>query len=224
MSVSLRRIADSIGTDPSRMNPSLIRHMLLDFGGVLFEIDFDRMQRRMAAMRPGNSPIDYAKESQHEAFTLLETGRIDGQEFAAQLKAAYALSGSIDDIIDTWNYLLVGVYPGREQWVEKLAQSYDLALLSNTNAVHFEAFAGPSAGVFAPMRHIFLSYEMGMRKPNDDIYLTALETMGWQAEETLFVDDSRQNIEAAARLGIQTYWIEQASDFERMAAQFTAVG
>lgn len=194
--------------------------MLLDFGGVLFEIDFARMQKRMEAMRPGGKPIDYSKESQHEAFTLLETGHIDGATFAAQLKAAYELSGSIEEIINTWNYLLVGVYPGRAQLISRLAQSFDLALLSNTNAVHFEAFAAPSSAVFAPMQHIFLSYEMGMRKPNDDIYLTALKTMGWQPAETLFVDDSRQNIEAARKLGIQTFWIEEAADFERMVAEF----
>jgi glucose-1-phosphatase len=222
MSVSLCSSITFITYDPFYMNPSQIRHLLLDFGGVLFEIDFDRMQRRMADMRPDGNKIDYAKESQHEAFTLLETGRIDGPEFATQLKAAYDLSGSIEEIIDTWNYLLVGVYPGREQLVARLAQSYDIALLSNTNSVHFDAFSGPSAGVFAPMQHIFLSYEMGMRKPNDDIYLAALETMGWQAAETLFVDDSRPNIETAQRLGIQTFWVEQASDVERLAEQLAA--
>ncbi len=206
------------------MNHTSVRHILLDFGGVLFNINFDRMQARMAEMSPSGAGILYDKKSQHEAFTLLEIGKIEGTDFASQLKEAYGLTGSIQEIIDTWNYLLVGIYDGREALVGQLAKQYDLALLSNTNAVHFAHFAKESQGVFSQLQHLFLSYEMGMRKPNDDIYLTALEQMGWKASETLFVDDSIQNIEAAQSLGIQTFWVEQASDFERMVAEFTTEG
>lgn len=51
-------------------------------------------------------------------------------------------------------------------------------------------------------RDIVVSGEVRMRKPNDDIYLHALEKFGLEASEAVFVDDLDENIETANRLGL----------------------
>ena len=43
------------------------------------------------------------------------------------------------------------------------------------------------------------SYEMGICKPDAQIFLTALKEDGFKPEETVFVDDSLKNIEAAKK-------------------------
>jgi putative hydrolase of the HAD superfamily len=63
---------------------------------------------------------------------------------------------------------------------------------------------------------------MGVRKPDPEIYLRALAHAGWKAEETLFADDSQANIEAAQALGLQTWWIREHEDFDRMAEALLA--
>jgi putative hydrolase of the HAD superfamily len=47
------------------------------------------------------------------------------------------------------------------------------------------------------------SYQLGMAKPDPAIYLHALEKLGTQPEETLFIDDKQVNIDAARDLGIR---------------------
>lgn len=80
-----------------------------------------------------------------------------------------------------------------------------LGVLSNNNAMHWELLSVrlPNLDVF---EHVFLSHEMGLRKPDAAAFEHALNTMGVQAAETVFIDDLPDNIEAAARLGFKTIW------------------
>jgi putative hydrolase of the HAD superfamily len=48
------------------------------------------------------------------------------------------------------------------------------------------------------------SYQLRMAKPDPAIYRYALEKLGAQPEETLFIDDRQVNVEAAAALGMKT--------------------
>jgi putative hydrolase of the HAD superfamily len=47
------------------------------------------------------------------------------------------------------------------------------------------------------------SYQLGIAKPNPAIYRHTLDKLGVQPEETLFIDDKQENVEAAQALGIQ---------------------
>jgi len=53
--------------------------------------------------------------------------------------------------------------------------------------------------------HFYLSHEMKMRKPNTDIFAYVLKKHSLVAQETLFVDDTKENTAAAKRLGIQVW-------------------
>ncbi|MEZ4776328.1 MAG: HAD family phosphatase [Bacteroidia bacterium] len=194
-----------------------IQNMLIDLGGVLYDIDIQSTLERYNQMRaPGAEPIDYGKSGQHHWFTLLDNGHADIDEFATGLKNTFSLTGTLEEIKDIWTQLLIGVFPGRVEAVQQLSQKYRLALLSNTNKHHYDTYYPACKPMFDCMDRIFLSFEMGVRKPDPEIYLQALAEMGWKAEETLFLDDSLPNIETAKSLGIQTYWIETPHVFEEM--------
>ena len=60
---------------------------------------------------------------------------------------------------------------------------------------------------------VFLSYRMHLSKPDVRIFEEVLRQAGLQAEETLFIDDSRDNIQAAASLGIHTYLNEKIDNW-----------
>ena len=160
--------------------------------------------------------INFSKKGQHEYFSLLDCGQISIEEFGQGLKDAYSLEGTVAEINQIWMELLIGVIPGRIEQVAKLSESYNLALLSNTSRFHKEHYAPQCKPMFDKMDHLFFSFDMGVRKPGKEIYLQALEAAGWKAEETLFLDDSKNNIETANSLGIKTHWIETYDDFEEM--------
>lgn len=198
------------------MTQSPIRNLLLDLGGVLYEIDIETTVRQYDEMRlPGAPPVSFSKKSQHDWFTKLDCGEIEIDEFAAGLKETYQLTGSIEEIKSIWMSLLIGVLPGRVETLQRLAPQYRLALLSNTSRYHRDYYAPQCEPMFSLMQHLCYSFEMGVRKPGNEIYLRALDTLGWKAEETLFLDDSKNNIDAAAALGFQTAWIQEHDDFHR---------
>lgn len=203
-----------------QMAHSPIRNLLFDLGGVLYEIDIDRTVQRYNDMREdGAPPVVFNKAVQHDWFTLLDQGQIEIDEFAAGLKSSYRLTGSLEEIKDIWMALLIGVLPGRIEAFQQLAPHYNMALLSNTSRFHRDHYAPQCAPMFSLMDHLCYSFDMGVSKPDDVIYLQALDTLGWKAEETIFLDDSKKNIDAAEKLGFHTAWIEEHDDFHTVVKQ-----
>jgi putative hydrolase of the HAD superfamily len=65
------------------------------------------------------------------------------------------------------------------------------------------------------------SYQVKMAKPNPAIYRHLLSRLGTRPEETLFLDDRMDNIEAARALGIKAL---QFSTIERLRQDLIASG
>lgn len=81
--------------------------------------------------------------------------------------------------------------------------------LSNTNELHWQVCTGKFAckgrRVQDYFTRIFLSFQMHLVKPDTEIFREVLKEAGLMAEETLFVDDSEVNCQAAASLGINVF-------------------
>lgn len=197
-----------------------IRNLLIDLGDVLYAINPQHTQKRWQAMASQSDGVDFTKEQQHELFSKLDKGEIEIEDLADGLIDSYKLQAPREEVILAWKELLTGVIPGRIEAIQKLSKQYQLALLSNTNAYHYSVFKDECEPIFSMLDHVFLSFEMGMRKPDAEIYETALETAGWKAAETLFLDDSRPNIAGAAAIGIQTWHVAEYADFDRMCEQY----
>ncbi|RYZ55889.1 MAG: HAD family phosphatase, partial [Sphingobacteriales bacterium] len=126
---------------------------------------------------------------------------------------------SEEQVCTAWNAMLIDFPMRRLQLLQQLRIHYDLVLLSNTNEVHEEAFNkilmqnfNAQLGTF--FDRVYYSHRAGMRKPNSDIFQRVLDENGFSAAHTLFIDDSRQHVEAAAKLGIQTIWLEKGMTIE----------
>ncbi|KMI05969.1 alpha-D-glucose-1-phosphate phosphatase YihX [Klebsiella variicola] len=77
-----------------------------------------------------------------------------------------------------------------------------MVVLSNTNRLHTTFWPDEYPEVRAAADRIYLSQEMGLRKPEAEIYLRVLEEEGFSAADTVFFDDNVDNIAGANRLGI----------------------
>jgi epoxide hydrolase-like predicted phosphatase len=121
-----------------------------------------------------------------------------------------------DEAIDTaWNSLLLDLPPERVELLRRLATRYRLFLLSNTSSIHITQVnkileASTGVGQLEDLfETVFLSYEMGLMKPDIRIYQQVLDKAGLKAEETLFLDDNADNIRSAAQLGIETIHVQK---------------
>jgi glucose-1-phosphatase len=182
-----------------------VRNLVFDLGGVLYAID---PPRTVAALTALAGPRARHMAMDDPLFLALETGSIAPHDFRQQLRLAIDTTASDAALDHAWNALLLGPIDGRLAWLRQLAQHYRILLLSNTNVIHQGIWGPECAEMFACMEVTFFSFEMGLRKPGTEIYHRVAATMGIQASETLFLDDSPANLLGAAQAGWQTLLID----------------
>lgn len=185
----------------------MIKNIIFDFGDVFINLDKKVIFREIEKF--GGSP-----EVSHDLIALnesYEVGKIGSDEFIAQLVKVYP-KASPKEIEHIWNSMLLDLPDYRLHFLENLAREnkYRLFLLSNTNALHIPFFAKKvGAEKFNRFKNSFekfyLSHEIYLRKPNREIYEFVLSENRLKAEETFFIDDTKENTDAAEKLGI-TCW------------------
>ena len=182
----------------------MIRNIVLDWGGILIDLDgqssIDEFNR-IGALEVAKY-VEFCRVE--DMFLRLELGQIDTAQFCLEAREQDpAYEGSDEALCHAWNVLLSGIPENRLRRLEELKDRCRLFLLSNTNEIHWE-YARRWWQPEDYFEKIFLSYEMHQVKPDKEIFLQMLQEGGMKAEETLFIDDSKRNCEAAAALGIQT--------------------
>lgn len=131
-------------------------------------------------------------------------------------------------VIDAWNSCLLDLPLARLDLIKSLRQQgHRTYLLSNTNDLHWQFivehhFSRPGYTVADLFDAHFLSHEMHLAKPHDDIYRAVLDRLPVPSNECLFIDDSEPNVLAAQRNNIPSLWLDLSSEdvvqmFRRLA-------
>ena len=156
----------------------------------------------------------YSKMSQSDLFDNIETGKISPEEFRNLIREV-AQKELTDTQIDTaWNALILHIPEHRITILERLKKQFRTFLLSNTNKIHYDDYTAviQRENGISGLDHLFektyLSHEMGLRKPDPEIFKVVLRENNLTAEETLFIDDSPQHIESAKSIGINAYHLD----------------
>jgi putative hydrolase of the HAD superfamily len=109
-----------------------------------------------------------------------------------------------------WNSLLGDLPEERLNILKKSSEYYRTFLLSNTNAIHLPFYYNYMRekfgieGYHKLFEKVYYSYELGLRKPNADIFKYVIENAGIKPEETMFIDDFIENIDTARLVGFKT--------------------
>ncbi|MCB0373191.1 MAG: HAD family phosphatase [Muricauda sp.] len=184
----------------------MIKNIILDFGDVL--INLDKPATAMAMVKYGFTEITPSLDA---LFKDYEKGFLESSEFINEV-SSYFPEASTDYLIKAWNAILLDFPEERLQFLENLSREneYKLFLLSNTNDLHMESVQ-QQMGMERYLRFknafdvFYLSYQIGLRKPDAEIFEFVLEQNNLIAEETFFVDDVKENTDAAASLGINVW-------------------
>lgn len=197
------------------MKNEKIKNIIFDLGNVILNIDVPIASLSFAKLsgKSQSEILQIFKES--NLFGQFETGSLSEAEFRNVIRELLKTPDMTDETIDTaWNSLLLDIPPARIELLKALRKKYRLFMLSNTSSIHItevnkilKATTGdPSLDVL--FDKVYVSYEMGVMKPDPKIYLQVLEEQNLVPEETLFLDDNADNIKAAIPLGIDTILVE----------------
>lgn len=207
-----------------------VKNIIFDLGGVLLNLDYSLTTKAFQKIDPAFNSVDalYSKQQENHLFEDFETGTITSQQFRNGIRGL--LQHNIDDrtIDSAWNAMLLDFPHDRLSLLEKLHPKYRLFLLSNTNAIHIQAYSEILKSTFGlnNLSKIFekeyYSYQIGMRKPNKEIFQFVLSENNLDPSQTLFIDDSPQHIESGKKNGIQTLLIEQGKTILEELSDLTA--
>jgi glucose-1-phosphatase len=182
----------------------MINAIIFDFGDVFINLDKQATQDSLK-----NLGISEWNEDLNQLNLQYEVGAIAKEDFLSGIQK-HTDNASIEDIQKAWNAILADFPLYRLEFLQMLSQKYRLFLLSNTDAIHiatFEQKTGESfySDFYQCFEKVYFSFEIGLRKPNPDVYSSVLEQHGLQAKQTLFVDDKKENTDAAKALGLPVW-------------------
>ncbi|WP_309640161.1 HAD family phosphatase [Flavobacterium sp.] len=182
----------------------MINTIIFDFGDI-----FVNLEKETSIVEFKKLGLDGPNEELLTMNDLFERGKITELQFIESFKK-YIPEADILDIRKAWNSV-IGEFPlYRLEFLQMLSHKYRLFLLTNTDAIHisrFEHMAGISffSDFYQCFEKVYYSFEMGMRKPDPEIFNYILKKHDLSPKRTLFVDDKKENTDAAAALGIQVW-------------------
>ncbi|EPA3165350.1 glucose-1-phosphatase [Yersinia enterocolitica] len=176
---------------------------IFDLGNVIVDIDFKRVLGVWGKL--SSVPLATLSErfTMGEVFQQHERGEISDEDFARQLSDEMGLSLSFEQFAEGWQAVFVALRPEVISIMQKLrAEGHRVVVLSNTNRLHCNYWPQHYPEVAAAADHMYLSQDLGMRKPEARIYQHVLSAENIPAEQAVFFDDVEANIVAARIEGI----------------------
>ncbi|HRH62710.1 MAG TPA: HAD family phosphatase [Bacteroidia bacterium] len=194
-----------------------IKNLVIDMGGVIIDIDYNLTARAFEKHGIKDFEHIFTQAKQLGFIDEFEKGTITPSLFRNELKKCANIQLS-DDLIDTcWNALILDFTQEKLQLVQALSKQYNLFLLSNNNAIHFQKLISKIEQVvpFTDFSSLFLknyySHQLKMRKPDAEIFNYVLQQNNLLRDETLFIDDSIQHIQSAEKIGIPCLFVRSSS-------------
>jgi putative hydrolase of the HAD superfamily len=196
------------------------RAVIFDVGRVIIGVDLSRSMG-ILGQRDGLTHVQVLRELEADPRWLeWQEGRMTPLDWHAHLAKKLGFTYSFEEFCAIWNSVLV---PGTilpDLLFERLAGKYRIALLSNTDPIHVAHIEA----TYPFVRHFHnrvYSCRVGLSKPSPAIYHHTLREVGALPDEAIFIDDLRENVLAAASLGIGAFHFISP---EELLGEFSRLG
>lgn len=199
-----------------------IKNIIFDLGNVIVNLEPNATYEAFKELAKDDFDTILEKLNAISFFENYEIGKISSHEFIQALKDKINPQLNEQEIIDAWNAILKDTPQTRIDILLDQKEKYRTFCLSNTNEIHinhlFEELKREKGldnydGLF---EKVYLSYLMGVRKPNVAIFEAVLNENQLIPSETLFIDDTLEHINAAKSLGIKTYHLSEGKSLEQL--------
>ena len=187
--------------------------VLFDLGGVVVEVESDRLVLQVAQLL--GRPFDEVQAAVYHDELLLpfELGRIRAQAYYEGLKAKLKIPWTYEQFVRAWN----GIFRENKDVtfiMERLRRRHTLMALTNTNELHL-GFIQKTVTSLGMLTDWIASCDVGLRKPDPRIYLLALERANAKPSEAVYVDDRPEMVEAGRGVGLHAIRFENSRQLEQ---------
>jgi len=195
-------------------------HFIFDMGGVLKKaVSYEEIEKYEIGINYKDEAIvNYV----HACESELMMGNITMEEFIQDTKRFYRNPNITVEQYEE-DYMKIGkdidiLFPDTENILKSLKnEGHKVYLLSNLIEISYKELARLlDCSIFDKQ---FLSYEMHMLKPNDDIYQAVIKRIHAKSSNMIFFDDNPDNIAAAKRNGMQGYVVADGSKLKEYVEQ-----
>lgn len=182
----------------------MIDTIIFDFGDIFINLNKDAMKNAFHTLK-----LEEWNDDMRALNRAFEIGKISETEFLSGMQK-HIPEVSLETIKEKWNTILLDFPLYRLEFLQLLSEKYRLFLLSNTDAIHiahFEQTVGASfyGDFYRCFENVYFSFELGIRKPEEEIFNYIIKKHELSPKRTLFIDDKKENTDAASRLGLQVW-------------------
>ncbi len=192
--------------------------VVFDLGKVIFDYNIEEMAKKFIKFSRETDP-DFT--SIYPATFLYEKGQISSKDYYDEVVKLLKLENlSFEDFSKIWNE----IFTANEDIIEiikEISKKNTVALLSNTNELHFEYLYNLNKNFFDTcFKKLHVSYLMNTRKPEKDIYRQVIDFHKVSPENIFFTDDVPDNVKAAKAQGIKAFLFEGAEKLKEDLKSF----
>jgi len=190
------------------------KNYLFDFGGVLYHININNAIRNFSRFSSRKEIFDAKTPDfliNNSTIDLYEKGLLSTDMFRFQIRSDFSLNITDEDFDACWNSILLHLEQNAFDVIKKLSEDSNISLLSNTSTLHYKSFLSECADMFSFFDKLYLSFEIGFRKPDANAFQYVIDHGNYVPEETLFIDDTDINTKVAARMGFDVLKINNPS-------------
>lgn len=200
------------------MNLDGIKNIIFDFGGVIVDVSREQAVESFKKIGVSNADEIIGTYKQTGIFLELEEGKISRNDFYDALRESSGGNMTNEEIDSAWLGFFLPLQQERVDFLLELRKKYNLFLLSNTNPIvmswanspNFTPAGKPLSDYFDKL---YLSYQMGVIKPEKIIFEQVIQDANIKPEESLFIDDGKSNVEAGKSCGMRTYQPKEREDY-----------
>lgn len=186
-------------------------------GGVIVDVHRDRAVHNFSAI---GVDAEHLIDTYHHKgiFIDIENGDIDADEFCRLLCEYAGKKIPCEEIGKAWRSIIDPPQEYKLEYIRELRKTHRVFLLTNNNPIIMDWACAPgftqSGNALSDyFDKLYISYKMKCTKPDLKIYKMMIEDAGIDPSESLFIDDSEQNIKAGRACGLQVYLAENRTDW-----------
>lgn len=196
----------------SNIEATKIRALLFDLGGVLIDVDFNRVLEYWEPI--SRLSLDELKATfcADVPYEQHERGEITAPEYFEHLARKLQLQDNPAHITEGWNAIFGDEITETLHLVQEARTHLPCYVFSNTNATHQAVWTARYPSLAQSFERIFVSSEMGCRKPERRAFEYVAQAIGTPLDAILFFDDHPGNVEGARAAGLQAVQVRGPAD------------